>query len=130
MSDVLVPGYAELHAISNFSFLRGASHPEEMVRQAHTLGYAGLALTDECSMAGIVRAHTAARDCGLKLLVGCEDSLREWIGKRPEITLEELGEKLLVEKKVRASASSIWCKLQRLGLRHKKNGFRGRAGPG
>ena len=77
MSDASVPGYAELHAISNFSFLRGASYPEEMVRQAHALGYAGLALTDECSMAGVVRAHTAARDCGLKLLVGCELCLED-----------------------------------------------------
>ena len=63
------------------------------------------------------------------LLVGCEDSLRGWVAKRPEITLEELAEKLLEEKKVRASISSIWRKLQCLGLRHKKNGFRGRAGP-
>ncbi len=64
--------YAELHCVSNFSFLRGASHPRELVLQAHRLGYAALALTDECSMAGIVRAHEAANDCGLKLIVGSE----------------------------------------------------------
>jgi error-prone DNA polymerase len=69
---VLVVSYAELHCISNFSFLRGASHPRELVLQAHRLGYAALALTDECSMAGIVRAHEAASDCGLKLIVGSE----------------------------------------------------------
>ncbi|MGH8135373.1 MAG: PHP domain-containing protein, partial [Steroidobacteraceae bacterium] len=57
--------YAELHCLSNFTFLRGASHPAELVRRARQLGYAALALTDECSLAGIVRAHAAARDCGL-----------------------------------------------------------------
>ncbi len=64
--------YAELHCLSNFSFLRGASHPGELVLQAHHLGYSALALTDECSMAGIVRAHESASDCGLKLIVGSE----------------------------------------------------------
>ena len=48
--------YAELHCISNFTFLRGASHPAELVGRARQLGYAALALTDECSLAGIVRA--------------------------------------------------------------------------
>jgi DNA-directed DNA polymerase III PolC len=57
-----VSGYAELHALSNFSFQRGASHPAELVVQAHALGYRALALTDECSLAGIVRAHEALRD--------------------------------------------------------------------
>jgi error-prone DNA polymerase len=65
-------GYAELHCVSNFSFLRGASHPGELVYQAHNLGYSALALTDECSMAGVVRAHEAAKECGLKLIIGAE----------------------------------------------------------
>ena len=69
------PGYAELHAISNFTFLRGASHPEELVRRAAGLGYAALALTDECSLAGVVRAHRAAREVGLPLLIGAEFAL-------------------------------------------------------
>jgi error-prone DNA polymerase len=64
--------YAELHCLSNFSFLRGASHPQELVRTAAELGYAGLALTDECSVAGVVRAYTAAKELPLKLLVGSE----------------------------------------------------------
>jgi len=55
-------GYAELHALSNFSFLRGASHPAELVERAHALGYRALALTDECSLAGVVRAHEALGD--------------------------------------------------------------------
>src|SRR6187551_282758 len=64
--------YAELHCLSNFSFLRGASHPEELVHRAVDLGYAALALTDECSVAGVVRAHIAAREHGLPLIVGSE----------------------------------------------------------
>ena len=68
--------YAELHALSNFTFLRGASHPEELVETAAALGYEALALTDECSMSGIVRAHMAAKDCGLKLIAGSELHLR------------------------------------------------------
>ena len=65
--------YAELHALSNFTFLRGASHPEELVQTAVSLGYEALALTDECSVSGIVRAHVTAKDCGLKkLIVGSE----------------------------------------------------------
>ncbi|MEX8195150.1 DNA polymerase III subunit alpha [Comamonas guangdongensis] len=64
--------YAELHCLSHFSFLRGASAPAELVHRAKSLGYAALALTDECSVAGAVRAHEAARDCGLHLIHGSE----------------------------------------------------------
>lgn len=67
-----LPAYAELHALSNFSFQRGASHPEELVARAHALGYSALAITDECSMAGVVRAHGAAKELGLQLLIGTE----------------------------------------------------------
>ena len=69
--------YAELHCLSNFTFLRGASHPEEQVEQAAELGYAALALTDECSLAGVVRAHSAARDLPLKLIIGSEFELKD-----------------------------------------------------
>jgi error-prone DNA polymerase len=69
--------YAELHCLSNFTFLRGASHPEELVERAHELGYAALAITDECSLAGAVRAHVAAKACGLKLIVGSEIEFSE-----------------------------------------------------
>ena len=64
--------YAELHCISNFTFLRGASRPEELVVSAAKLGYRAIAITDECSMAGIVRAHTQAKKTGIKLIIGCE----------------------------------------------------------
>jgi error-prone DNA polymerase len=72
-----VSRYAELHALSNFTFLRGASHPEELVETAAALGYEALAITDECSMSGVVRAHTAAKEYGLrKLIIGSELRLR------------------------------------------------------
>jgi error-prone DNA polymerase len=67
-----LPEYAELHCLSNFSFLRGASHAEELIGRAAELGYAALAITDECSLAGIVRAHVAAKEKGFKLIVGSE----------------------------------------------------------
>jgi error-prone DNA polymerase len=68
----VLPPYAELHCRSNFSFLTGASHPEELVERAAALGYAALALTDECSLAGVVRAHVEAKAQQLHLVVGSE----------------------------------------------------------
>jgi error-prone DNA polymerase len=62
--------YAELMAWSNFSWLRGASHPEELVARAHALGYSALAITDDGTVAGVVRAHQEARRLGLRLLPG------------------------------------------------------------
>jgi error-prone DNA polymerase len=67
-----LPSYAELHCLSSFTFLRGASQPEELAARAAALGYAALAITDECSLAGIVRAHLAARAAKLPLIVGSE----------------------------------------------------------
>ena len=66
--------YAELHCLSNFTFLRGASHPEELVQQAADLGYQALALTDECSFAGVVCAHRTIKEenLSLKLIIGSE----------------------------------------------------------
>lgn len=69
--------YAELHAISNYSFLRGASHPQELVEQAASLGYQAIAITDECSFAGVVKAHEAAKACEIKLIVGAEFHLQQ-----------------------------------------------------
>ncbi len=71
----MLPAYAELHCLSNFSFLRGASHPEELVERARAQGYAALAITDECSFSGIVRAHLAAKHAGLPLVIGSEVAL-------------------------------------------------------
>jgi error-prone DNA polymerase len=72
-----LPPYAELHCRSNFSFLVGASHPQELVARAAQLGYTALAITDECSVAGVVRAHEEAKRQAengqrLKLIVGAE----------------------------------------------------------
>ncbi|MFC4727568.1 error-prone DNA polymerase [Coralloluteibacterium thermophilus] len=66
------PPYAELHCLSNFSFQRGASHAEELFERARDLGYAALAITDECSVAGLVRALQASEDGGPRLIVGSE----------------------------------------------------------
>lgn len=67
--------YAELHCLSCFSFQRGASHADELVERAAKLGYQALAITDECSLAGIVRAHLATQKHGLQLIVGSELTL-------------------------------------------------------
>jgi error-prone DNA polymerase len=64
--------YAELHALTNFSFLKGASFPAEMVQRAIELGYTALAVTDECSVAGVVRAHDEAKKHKFHLIVGAE----------------------------------------------------------
>ena len=64
--------YTELHCISNFTFLRGASYPEELVAQAKAQGYYAIAITDECSMSGAVRAHVEAKKQGVKLIIGSE----------------------------------------------------------
>ena len=67
-----LPEYAELHCVSNFTFLRGASRPEELAARAAQLNYTALAITDECSLAGAVRAHFAAKEHKLKLIIGAE----------------------------------------------------------
>jgi error-prone DNA polymerase len=72
-----LPHYCELHCLSNFTFLRGASHPQELVARAKALGYSALAMTDECSVAGVVRAHQAAKQQGLKLIVGTEIQIED-----------------------------------------------------
>jgi len=63
--------YIELQVTSNFSFLRGASHPEELIQQAAAYGYPAIAITDRNTMAGIVRAHTAAKQCGVRFIPAC-----------------------------------------------------------
>jgi error-prone DNA polymerase len=69
--------YAELQATSNFSFLRGASHPHELVQAAAEQGLAAIALTDRNSLAGVVRAHQAARQLGIRFVLGVRLDLRE-----------------------------------------------------
>jgi error-prone DNA polymerase len=101
-------GYAELHCLTNFTFLRGASHPEELVERASALGYAALAITDECSMAGVVKAHIAAKRCQLKLIIG------------NELTLED-GTKIILLAKNRQGYGEL-CHIITLARRRSKKG--------
>src|SRR5882757_2512564 len=69
--------YAELQVTTNFSFLRGAAHPDELVVTAAASGHAAIGITDHNSLAGIVRAHHAAKEVGIRLVVGCRLDLRD-----------------------------------------------------
>jgi error-prone DNA polymerase len=80
--------YAELHCVSNFTFLRGASHPEELVVRAQEQDYAALAITDECSLAGVVRAHLEAKRVGMGLIIGSEFRLPSLIPSPPPAATE------------------------------------------
>jgi error-prone DNA polymerase len=77
--SIAAGGYAELQVTSNFSFLRGASHPDELVKQAKLHGLAAIAITDRNSFAGIVRAHQAAKEADIRLVVGVRLDLRDGI---------------------------------------------------
>jgi len=71
--------YTELQVTTNFSFLRGASHPEEMVEQAAAMGYTAIAITDRNTFAGIVRAHVAAKKSGIRIIPACRLDLTDGI---------------------------------------------------
>ena len=73
--------YAELVCRSNFSFLKAASHPEDLIARAHALGYKAFALTDEATVSGSVRAHLAAKSLGLKLIHGSQFDLTDLPGR-------------------------------------------------
>ena len=70
--------YTELQVTTNFSFLRGASHPEELVEQAAIYGYDKIAITDRNTFAGIVRAHAAAKKKEIKIIPGCRLGSAGW----------------------------------------------------
>ena len=89
-----LPDYVELRCLSNFTFLRGASRPEELVERAHALGYRALAITDECSMAGVVRAHGAAKAVGLPLLLGAQFGIQPRDATEAPFTLVVLAQNL------------------------------------
>lgn len=84
-----LPAYAELQCMSNFSFLHGASHAEQLAQRAAQLGYAALAITDECSLAGVVRAHVEAKRAGLPFIVGSTFRLTN-PGDTPALTFTAL----------------------------------------
>ncbi|MEG2629773.1 MAG: error-prone DNA polymerase [Comamonas sp.] len=92
--DHLLPAYAELRCISNFTFLRGASQPEELVARAQALGYSAIALTDECSLAGVVRAHVAAKAHGMALLLGAQFRIQPRNADEAPFTLVVLAQNL------------------------------------
>ncbi|MEM1264055.1 MAG: error-prone DNA polymerase [Pseudomonadota bacterium] len=111
--------YAELHALSNFTFLRGASHPEELVQRAAALGYSAIAITDECSVAGVVRAHVTAREHGIRLVIGAEFVLTE--GHRLVLLARNrrgYGELCTVITQARRAAPKGQYRLSRHDLRH------------
>ncbi|NPD66648.1 error-prone DNA polymerase [Lichenicola cladoniae] len=103
-----MPDYVELQATSNYSFLRGASHVEELFLAAKELGLEAIAITDHNTLAGIARAHARAEEVGIPLIVGCRLELRD-------------GLPLLVYPTDRAAYSRL-CRLLTLG--------KGRAGKG
>ena len=78
-----LPAYAELQCLSHYTFLRGASAPEQLVQRAATLSYHALAITDECTLAGVVKAHLAAREFGLKLIIGSQMAITPEDGSPP-----------------------------------------------
>ncbi|RJG19083.1 error-prone DNA polymerase [Massilia cavernae] len=86
-----LPDYAELFCLTNFSFLHGASHAEELVARAVQLGYSALAITDECSLAGVVRAHAVAKREGLPLIIGAHFHLQDPDGS-PALSLVVLAQ--------------------------------------
>jgi DNA polymerase III alpha subunit len=101
--------YVELAAASNFSFLRGASHAEELVVQAVRLGLGGIAVTDRNSLAGVVRGHMAAKEAGLAFATGCR---LVFIDGTPDI---------LVWPEDRAAYGNL-CELLTLGKRRAPKG--------
>ncbi|HSM10666.1 MAG TPA: error-prone DNA polymerase [Lysobacter sp.] len=103
-----LPDYAELHCLSAFSFQRGASVAAELFARAKQLGYTALAITDEGSLAGIVRAFEAARKIGLKLIVGSEVQLVD-------------GPKLVLLAETRAGYTTL-CRLLTLARRRAHKG--------
>ncbi|CAN5451358.1 hypothetical protein BH09PLA1_BH09PLA1_25630 [soil metagenome] len=100
--------YAELDVTSNFTFLRGASHPDELVYNAAELGYRAIAITDHHTLAGVVRAHAAAKSCGIKLLIGSRIPLID-------------GPELLVWATDRAAYGRL-CRMLTLGKRRTEKG--------
>ncbi|CAN7722790.1 PHP domain-containing protein [Variovorax sp. LjRoot130] len=82
MCSIEPPPFAELHCRSNFTFLVGASQPEEMVERAAAKLYSALALTDECSVSGVVRGHLAAREANIHFICGSEIQLTTQSGHR------------------------------------------------
>ena len=105
-----LPIYAELYCQSNYSFLQGASHPEELVEQAFKLNYAALAITDECSVAGVVRAHAEVTKLNRPILEEAERRRKEALRKAGcTIGLPSLSRSLFPQDGVGLMSSSLGC---------------------
>jgi error-prone DNA polymerase len=113
--------YAELHVTSNFSFLRGGSHPEELVARAAELGCKAVAITDINSLAGIVRAHVTAREAGIQLIVGCHLQVKRTVGMLASPAPDESLLSLLVYPTDRAAYGRL-CRLLTYGKRKAAKG--------
>ncbi len=103
-----LPGYAELDVLSNFTFLQGASHPDEFVLQAAALGLKAIGIADVNSLAGVVRAHIAAKEAGMRLIVGSRLRFQD-------------GEDLLAFPMDRSAYGRL-CRLLTLGRRRAEKG--------
>ena len=119
----MLPDYAELHCLTNFTFLRGASHAEELVERAHALHYGALAITDECSVAGVVRAHMAAKNCNEsdEVRSGKKQPLKLIVGT--EVTLEN-GPKLVLLATSRAGYGAMCALITKARMRTVKGKYR------
>ncbi len=127
-----VPAYAELCVTSNYTFLTGASHPEELVERAALLGYREIALTDLHSLAGIVRAHVAAKQHGIRLVVGSKLQLQDvpgwslWVYPTDLASYKRMCRMLTVGKRRAAKGS---CHLNLIDLSEHARGFVAIASP-
>ncbi|KAB0325486.1 error-prone DNA polymerase [Janthinobacterium sp. PLB04] len=83
----VLPDYAELQVFSHYTFLRGASAPEQLVARAAKLGYAAVAITDECTLAGVVKAHIAAKELGIHLVIGSQMTVTPEDGSPPFVLI-------------------------------------------
>jgi len=117
----MLPDYAELHCLTNFTFLRGASHPEELVERAHVKGYSAIAITDECSVAGVVRAHIALKTFNKEREAQKKPKLKLIVGTELKI---ENGLKLVLLATDRKGYGAMCALITRARMRTKKGTYR------
>ena len=117
----MLPSYAELHCVTNFTFLRGASHAEELTARAWELKYSALAITDECSVAGVVRAYIAIRELNEKANDEKRPALKLIVGT--EVTLEH-GPKLVLLAPDRMSYGAMCALITKARMRSPKGKYR------
>jgi error-prone DNA polymerase len=119
--------FYELNTSTNFSFLTGASHPDELVCQAKKLGYAGIAITDECSLASIVRAHVEAKKQSIKLLIGSRIKFSTEIEHSNQVDLNDQNDQVsqTIELLIFAPCREAYAELSSLITRARRRGKKG-----